>query len=335
MAHDETAPEKPHRSRRLAVAAGLAALGGLLLTLGALHVARLVDVASVVVPVLRPSEQAVVAAVDPVPQRAQPLLAWLRDRDYRLEDVREAGRPVPRVILTSLPDDLETMDSVDDRKALFVKAMLPLVLMVNEPIERDRARLEGLNDLVQSGVSLAPRDRRWVTELADRYGFDHPAATPLSELLKRVDVVPVSLAIAQAAEESGWGTSRIARAGNAVFGQQTWGEEGIVPQVRRPGETHKYQRFDTLLAGVRAYVHNLNTHDAYRDFRVARASLRQTGKPLDSVRLLSALVKYSERGPDYVQAVRTLIRSNDLQEFDGAKLHDGQPELVVHVDKNA
>lgn len=318
----------------LAACASVAALALLVAAPGAPIFNRM---AGIIVPILRPITLPVATqvqvATEATAQGAQQLLGWLRDRDYRIEDVRAAGRPVPRVILTNLPDDLETMDSVDDRKALFVKAMLPLVLMVNEPIERDRARLEGLNELVQAGVTLSPRDRRWVTELAGRYNVDKRAS--IAELLRRVDVVPVSLAIAQAAEESGWGTSRIARHGNAMFGQQTWGGHGITPQNRKPGETFKYQRFEDLLSSVRSYVQNLNSHDAYKDFRVARAQIRQSGKPLDSLRLAAALVRYSERGGDYVQAVRALIRSNDLQELDGAKLHDGQPDLVIKVDKSA
>lgn len=318
----------------LATSASVAALALLLAGPGEPILGRM---AGIIVPILRPMTLPVATpapvATEATAQGAQELLGWLRDRDYRIEDVRTAGRPVPRVILTSLPDDLETMDKVDDRKALFVKAMLPLVLMVNEPIERDRARLEGLNELVQAGVTLSPRDRRWVTELASRYNVSSRASIP--ELLRRVDVVPVSLAIAQAAEESGWGTSRIARHGNAMFGQQTWGSHGITPQNRKPGETFKYQRFEDLLSSVRSYVQNLNSHDAYKDFRVTRAQFRQSGKPLDSVRLAAALVRYSERGTDYVQAVRALIRINDLQELDGAKLHDGQPDLVIKVDKSA
>ena len=325
------------RWQTMAGLAAFASVAALALVLSAPGAPIFDRMAGIIVPILRPMTLPVATpaqvATEATAQGAQELLGWLRDRDYRIEDVRAAGRPVPRVILTSLPDDLETMDSVDDRKALFVKAMLPLVLMVNEPIERDRARLEGLSELVQGGVTLSPRDRRWVTELAGRYNVDKRAS--MAELLRRVDVVPVSLAIAQAAEESGWGTSRIARHGNAMFGQQTWSGHGITPQNRKPGETFKYQRFEDLLASVRSYVQNLNSHDAYKDFRVTRAQLRQSGKPLDSLRLAAALVRYSERGGDYVQAVRALIRTNDLQELDGAKLHDGQPDLVIKVDKSA
>ena len=267
---------------------------------------------------VKPAEhKPVPASVD-----AATLQEIFRARDYAIDTVRSGEKAVPRLVVAGLPDDMKRLDSTDERKRLFVKTMLPLVLLVNESIERDRDRLRKLKDVVEAGHALAPMDRIWVARTAARYKLDNPGRAEIGDLLKRVDVVPVSLALAQAAEESGWGTSRFAQDGNALFGQLTWtaGQQGIVPRNRRDGETHRFRSFDDLLESVRVYVHNLNTHDAYRGFRLSRASLRAKGKPLDSLRLVGALEKYSERGTAYVEQLRTLIRVNKLQDFDGVSL---------------
>ena len=254
-----------------------------------------------------------------------------REKGYAIDSVRSGESAVPRLVMAGLPRDLKDLDSSDDRKKLFVKTMLPLVLLVNESVERDRQRLLRLAALDRAGIALAPMDRVWVARVAARYGMEDPGKVKLTDLLKRVDVVPVSMALAQAAEESGWGTSRFAQKGNALFGQLTWSDQhsGIVPRNRRDGETHRFRSFDDLLESVRAYVHNLNTHDAYLGFRLTRAGLRDKGRPLDSLRLVASLEKYSERGPAYVEALRGLIRVNRLQDFDRAALGDGADLMLA------
>lgn len=290
-------------------------------------------------PVLRPVDAPVVeAAVLPpakteitIKLEARTLLAMFHDQDYFIDQVRSGDTAVPRLVLTDLPKDLGALDSVDDRKSVFVKTMLPLVLMANEQIEADRRRLERLQAVRDAGEGLAPQDQRWVQEVADRYGVDLAPGGDLKPLLRKVDIVPPSLALAQAAEESGWGTSRIAQKGNVLFGQTTSSQEhkGITPRNRAPGETWRYRAFDDPKAAVEAYVHNLNTHQAYGQFRAMRASLRKQGKPLEGIQLAAALEKYSERGQDYVKTIRTLIRKNGLQDFDNAVLRQDGPEQVV------
>ncbi|MFM2042691.1 MAG: hypothetical protein RLY86_1267 [Pseudomonadota bacterium] len=265
---------------------------------------------------------------------AATLLDLFRGQDYRIEHIRTGTLPVPRVKLASMPRDMggEAI-SPDDRKQLFIKTMLPLVLMANERIGADRARLQHLHGLREAGHGLSQQDQVWLADLADRYGLDRSEGVDTTLLLRRVDLVPVSLTLAQAAEESGWGTSRFAQQGNALFGQLTWSPDqaGIAPRNRQPGESHRFRSFEDLFASVQAYMHNLNTHRAYLDFRRQRASLRKADKPLDGLHLAGTLVRYSERGQGYVGALRQLIRVNDLNDFDRATLVDGGAELVVRL----
>ena len=135
-----------------------------------------------------------------------------------------------------------------------------------------------------------------------------------------MDEIPVSLAIAQAAKETGWGTSRFALEGNALFGQWTWSGEGLKPKEAKEGENHKVMKFNILQASVRAYQRNINTHSTYKDFRKARAKLRDLNKPLDSIVLSKYLNKYAETGNQYVEVLKKIIKQNKLQDFDDAKL---------------
>ena len=142
-----------------------------------------------------------------------------------------------------------------------------------------------------------------------------------------MDIVPVSLAIAQAAKETGWGTSRFAQQGNALFGQWTWSGEGLKPKESDKNEGHKVMKFNVLQASVRAYQRNLNTHSSYSDFRKIRAKLRDMGKPLDSLILADGLNKYAETGEKYVDVLRKIIKQNNLKDFDDAKLLPSSIEL--------
>jgi Bax protein len=139
--------------------------------------------------------------------------------------------------------------------------------------------------------------------------------------------VPVSMAIAQAAKETGWGTSRFAQEGNALFGQWTWNGEGIKPSDAEDDSTHKVMRFKVLQASVKAYQRNLNTHSSYKDFRSARAELRDGGKKLDSMILSKYLDKYAETGKEYVKTLQQIIRQNNLTDFDDAKLLPSSKDL--------
>ena len=142
-----------------------------------------------------------------------------------------------------------------------------------------------------------------------------------------MDEIPVSLALAQAAKETGWGTSRFAQEGNALFGQWTWSGEGLKPKDAEKDQGHKVMKFNVLQASVRAYQRNLNTHSSYKDFRQERAKLRDQGQPLDSIVLSQFLNKYAETGNQYVEVLQKIIKQNNLKDFDDAKLLPSSIEL--------
>ena len=237
---------------------------------------------------------------------------------YKLDSVRQRGE-VPRLFIARLPSDLRELPRAEQRKVTFIKSTLPLILNANELIERERRQIIELRDRVLLGQKLAPEDTAWLADTADEYGLD---SLDFDALLKRVDVVPPSLAIAQAAEESGWGTSRFAREGNALFGQRAYRthRKGIVPHERQEGKKFRVRAFDYLIDGVRAYVHNLNSHFAYEDFRDLRAFLRAERGHIDGYALAGSMLRYSERGADYVETIRLIMRANALQVFDAARL---------------
>jgi Bax protein len=238
--------------------------------------------------------------------------------DYDLASVVSGKAEVPRLFLVSLPVDMEEIRQAEARKRLFFKAVLPLVLQVNEEIRADRRRLWDLRYSLRAGEKLDAVDRLWLMIAADRYRV---SAGDLAALARRMDVIPPSLALAQAAVESGWGTSRFAREGNALFGQWTFSTSGdLVPLRRDPGKTHRVRAFDSLLDSVRVYMRNLNTHPSYQAFRQARSKMRREGAPLDGSLLAARLDHYAEQGEAYVATIRATIESNDLGRFDDARL---------------
>ncbi len=240
---------------------------------------------------------------------------------YDLDLVRSGKANVPRLFLASLPGDIRNVRETRLRKSLFFQALLPLVLQANEEVLRDRRRLWKLHFQQSLGQKPGPADRLWLMVMMERYGVKKNV---IATLLKRVDIIPPSLALAQAAEESGWGTSRFVREGNAVFGQWTFSDAGnLVPADRDEDKTHKIRAFPNLLDSVRAYAHNLNTHAAYRQLRRVRSNLRLKGAPLDGLLLVDTLKRYSERGEKSVETIRSMIVGNRLQRFDDARLRDG------------
>lgn len=257
--------------------------------------------------------------------------AGLRREFQRLEYTLDGtdddgGLAVPRLIVSSLPSDLPDLDDVDLRKTVFFQVMLPLILQVNEMVLGQRHRLMALRDRIAAGKILTPSERQWLDELKDYYAVD---SDDLTALLKRVDIVPPSLALAQAAIESGWGTSRFAAEGNAPFGQYTTDEKnGLRPVALIEGDM-RIRAFGGLLEAVLSYMRNLNTHFAYSGFRDLRAHERAKGDSLDSYVLASKLMRYSVRGDGYVRDVRRTIRANRLDAFDDARLSSGKITRIV------
>ena len=235
-----------------------------------------------------------------------------KSTNYTLEDVRK-NKLVKPISLTLLPTEIKKIENTKKRKDLFIQIILPLVIKENNNIKLDRKKLFSiLNKNKNTKV-----EKFWLNSKFKQYGV---ANKDLSTLKIRMDEVPVSMAIAQAAKETGWGTSRFAQEGNALFGQWTWTGEGIKPSAADTDSTHKVMKFKILQASVRAYQRNLNTHSSYTDFRSARAELRDQGKDLDGILLTEYLDKYAEIGKEYVKVLQQIIKQNNLTDFDDAKL---------------
>ena len=183
----------------------------------------------------------------------------------------------------------------------------------NNYIKLDRNKLFSILTKSKNTIS----EKNWLNSKFKQYGV---VKKDVSTLKIRMDEVPVSMAIAQAAKETGWGTSRFAQEGNALFGQWTWSGEGIKPAAADDDSTHKVMKFKVLQASVKAYQRNLNTHSTYKAFRSARAELRDDGKKLDSIILSGHLDKYAETGKEYVKILQQIIKQNNLEDFDEAKL---------------
>jgi Bax protein len=242
--------------------------------------------------------------------------------DYDLAAITDHGRPVPRVFLASLPTDLSAVPEPEKRKDVFFRTVLPLILQVNEEIQAERQRLWRLHEQIKRGHKIAAVDRLWLIVTAERYKVERGE---IEGLLKRIDIVPPSLALAQAAEESGWGTSRFSRLGNAIFGEYTFDEaEGLLPIARAEGKRHRIRAFKSLLYSVRAYANNLNSHRAYSAFRQRRMQLRLDGEPVSGRKLVDTLERYSERGQGYIKNLRSIMAVNKLSRLDDAQLSRGK-----------
>ena len=249
-------------------------------------------------------------------------VAWIKDGfssvGYDLDAVRNGEASVPRISYAAFPHDLHQVAQTEERKALFLGFLLPFVLEANGKVRQQRDRIERLRNELTYSDDIDENDVEWLQGMFAEYKVD-PGNFPL--LLRRVDTVPPSLALAQSAVESGWGTSRFAREGNAAFGQWTTAEfKGIVPENREDGKDHKIRAFDDLRESVESYLRNLNTHRAYTDFRKLRAEQRRTEGTVDSIALAAALTRYSQSGDEYVTLLRRIISGNKLRALDRARL---------------
>ena len=203
---------------------------------------------------------------------------------------------------------------------MFIKIVLPLIIKENTKIRIDRKRLF----VILNKSSNSEIEKKWLEKKFKQYGVKQ---NDLYTLKVRMDEIPTSLAIAQAAKETGWGTSRFALKGNALFGQWTWAGEGLKPKKAEEGKDHKVMKFNSLQLSVRAYLRNLNTHSSYRDLRKARSELRNDKEPLDSLILAKFLDKYAEIGSQYVDVLQQIIQQNDLKDFDDARLLPSSKDL--------
>ena len=248
---------------------------------------------------------------DEDPQRlsASTIEELFKDNGYNLDTVKKTKLVNTGNQLTKLPKELKNIESPKKRKKLFIKIVLPLIIEENLKIRFDRKKLfEILNK-----NNTSKRDVAWLDAKFKQYGIKN---NDLTKLKIRMDEIPVSLAIAQAAKETGWGSSRFAQEGNALFGQWTWSGEGIKPLDVEKDKKHKVAKFKILKASVRAYQRNLNTHPSYKEFRIERAIQRDNDQKLDSLKLVDFLKKYAETGKEYTEVLKKIINQNSLTDFD-------------------
>ena len=249
---------------------------------------------------------------DTVRLSASTIEQLFKDTNYSLSEVRRTKKVKP-IRLSLLPNEMKSIESSGKRKSLFIKIILPLVLEENNRIIIDRKKLFSILNKNKNSKD----EIKWLNQKFKQYGVVNK---DLATLKVRMDIIPVSLAIAQAAKETGWGTSRFAIEGNALFGQWTWSGEGIKPAGADTDATYKVMKFNVLKASVRAYQRNLNTHSSYKKFRFVRAQLRDDNKKLDSLKLAEYLDNYAQTGIEYTKVLKQIIQQNQLKDFDEVKL---------------
>ena len=250
---------------------------------------------------------------DTVRLSASTIKQLFKETNYNLDDVRKKGLVKP-IKLSLLPGEMKKIESTKKKKNLFIQIVLPLIIEENNRIKLDRKKLFA----ILNRSNNTNTEKKWLNLKFKQYGV---LKKDLSTLKVRMDEVPISLAIAQAAKETGWGTSRFAIEGNALFGQWTWSGDGIKPAgIDTDNATHKVMKFKVLKASVRAYQRNLNTHGSYRKFRSARAEMRDNKEELDSLILADYLDKYAATGKEYTVIIKKIIEQNSLKDFDKVKL---------------
>jgi len=268
-------------------------------------------------------------------------LDLMKELNYTRESWEAGIREVPSLFIMQISDKWRSKTtheiSVKLKKQIFFRVLAPLALYSNEIIMEERTKLKAL---IKKGPDWSKSDSNWLLALAKDYKVsanskEDLTAYVLSELLMRVDIIPVSLALSQSVEESGWGTSRFAAEGNALFGQWAWGKDAMKPKEQRSGMgDYGLAKFDTPVESMMAYMHNLNTHNAYKDLRSQRAEMRNNGGEPRGYELTNSLIKYSERGQAYVNTLQSIMRVNHLQQTDEAYLNHDQVILMVSVDDN-
>jgi len=255
-------------------------------------------------------------------------LKILASYGFDIKQIRGKNAPVPQVYFASLPRELTRIKDTGIKKELFFSTLLPPILKVNAIIREDRKKLKKIILKITIGTDVSEREYYWLTRKLGQYkvtvrdvqDFVERTGNILDELLTRINIIPPELALAQAAQESGWGTSRFAQQGNALYGEWTWGSGcGMVPAQRAEGKTHRMKCFKNIIQAVDSYMLNLNTHRAYASLRMARRGFRDD-QTIDVIPLVETLINYSEEGYDYVEKIKHIIRINRLSEFKLARL---------------
>lgn len=241
-------------------------------------------------------------------QTTKELAALFDQHDYSLEnDKITSNIAVPAIYLATLPNDFAKDLTIAEKKELFMQAILPLILEANNEISQERAMLISLKEIIENQGNLLESQKQWLENLAEKYRLKNFSYDKLEELLIRVDEIPVSMALAQAAEETGWGRSYAARIKNATHG------------VTLPSGVKAYE---SLAISVKAYMRNLNANPAYKKMRTIRYNLGSQDKNLCGVKMMDGLYYYSELHHTYIKKVKRHIEHHNLERFDDAQLRD-------------
>ena len=244
--------------------------------------------------------------------KTETVLNLFKDVEYDLGKVR-VQKLVKPIYFTQFPRDLDALQSTKLKKETFIKIVLPLIVAENERILADREKLIVLSKKKYT----TDAEKQWLRQKLLEYKVKKGN---LDELMVRMDIIPTSIALAQAAKESGWGTSRFALEGNAIFGQWTWSGQGIAPLDRESDKNHKILKFPILRASVKAYQNNLNTHKSYSKFRSKRSNLREKKKKISGLELTDTLNNYAQTGSEYTKILNQIIKQNRLTDFEPVRL---------------
>ncbi len=264
-------------------------------------------------------------------------IEYFKSKNFWGPESHDKDLEVPRTILTVTSKRWQKESqkvTVAVKKELFYRAIAPLVLLANELILEERQKLVAFNETLSKGKTLSTEKQDWLQSIAQQYGLQDVASLKeqVNSLLERVDAIPPSLALGQAAYESGYGTSRFAVEGNALFGQWTFKGDGMKPKEHRASKgNYGVAAYDWPFDSVRSYMQNLNTHSAYQKLRDKRSSLRKLKKDVTGLALVETLDKYSERGMEYVKTLASIINVNGLAVTDRASLIDEPTTLIVGV----
>ena len=255
--------------------------------------------------------------------KTETVLSLFKDVNYDLNKVRFEKKVKP-IYFTQFPKDLDEIQSVRLKKDTFIKIVLPLIVAENEKILDDRFKLKKIT----SKKMTTDQEKQWLRQKFLEYKVKKGS---VEELRNRMDIIPTSIALAQAAKESGWGTSRFALEGNAIFGQWTWNGRGIEPLLKDKSKNHKILRFPILRASVKAYKNNLNTHKSYSKFREKRKKLREANKKVDGLELIKTLSNYAETGSEYTKILAQIIVQNRLMDFEPVRLSNSVQKSELNL----
>jgi Bax protein len=265
------------------------------------------------------------------PDTTSGLEAFFQTLDYNWAQLEKG---VPLFILEGMPPDINDTVSTDTKKRAFFMGLLPMVLLANQEIAKEREDVLLLLAKNQD-TETTPADQKRLEEIMNRYGLrgnpytDHRTR---SRLLRRVDTIPPSLVLAQAANESAWGTSRFAQLGNNLFGEWTFiPGSGIIPESRPDGEIYELRKFSSIYASIRSYMNNLNRNGAYTKLRAIRERLRNAKQPITGIALSHGLHKYSQRGEEYIDEIQAMIRQNKLSLANTATLRRARPGREMNI----